>query len=71
MSAPLKFPHACVWVRQRGIITPFVQDINFPPVIASSSPTSTEKGAPTADTYLKTNEKLDGVGPIDNRPSTG
>ena len=47
----------CVWTRQRGIISPFAQDVRSNPVIASSSQTITEEGAPTADTYLDTDEE--------------
>ena len=54
---PLPFTPYCVWVRQRGIISPFARDVSSTPVIASSSPTSTEEGPPTADTYLDTDEE--------------
>jgi hypothetical protein len=52
----LPFTPYCVWVRQRGIISPFARDVSSTPVISSSSRTSTEEGPPISDTYLETDE---------------
>ena len=44
-----------VFLRQRGIISPFVQDVSLTPVTASYSQTITGEGAPTADTDEESN----------------
>ena len=49
------FTQGCALVRQREIISLFVQGVSFTPVTASSSQTSTGEGAPTEDTDEESN----------------
>ena len=41
----------------KGNYIPYARGVSSVPLKASSSPTSTEEGAPSADTYLDTDEE--------------